>query len=155
MHSICKNINHPAYIDYGNEPPPAATTSFNPNNRKRKDRLDQSNTPGNRVCMPHTCANKGVCYEPYDDGILKAALVRQEYAIDQGEESKWMTSSSSNSICDCDLTTYTGPTCEEGKNIQTILLFCYKNRRQSLTFHVSLMLMSYTSLVYTYCDVHT
>ena len=124
MHSIGKIINHPAYIDYGNEPPPAATTSFNPSNRKTKlslgkriggkARLVPDRTTGSRVCMPSTCAHKGVCYEPYDEGILKAALVRQEFATDKGEESSWRGSSSSNSICDCDLTTYTGPTCEEG-----------------------------------------
>ena len=67
--------------------------------------------------MPDTCANKGVCYEPYDEGILKAALVRQEYVSDKGKNTDWRNSYSLNSICDCDLTTYTGPTCEEGNAI--------------------------------------
>ena len=72
--------------------------------------------------MPDTCANKGVCYEPYDEGILKAALVRQEYVSEKGKNTDWKTSLSSNSVCDCDLTTYTGPTCEEGKAIFVFII---------------------------------
>ena len=116
MHSIGKIINHPAYIDYGNEPPPAATTSFRPKSRKAKHRKDKIESFGNRVCMPDTCANKGVCYEPYDEGILKAAMVRQEYVSESDKDSEWRTFSPSKSVCDCDLTTYTGPTCEEGNH---------------------------------------
>ena len=78
--------------------------------------------------MPDTCANKGVCYEPYDEGILKAAMVRQEYVSESDKGSDWRTFSSSNSVCDCDLTTYTGPTCEEGNHpyFQT----CFQSRTE-------------------------
>ena len=76
-------------------------------------RLNQgTRNSAKRVCMPNTCANKGVCKEAYDDDILNAAFVRQQYLSNDGEDD-WMAASLIP-LCDCDLTTYTGPTCLEG-----------------------------------------
>ena len=120
MHSFCKNNNYPAYIDYGNEPPPAATTGIQPNSRipnVKRHRIDHDNRNSeSRVCTSDTCANKGVCKEAYEDDIMNAAFVRQEYAIDNEKDSKWAVASLIH-VCDCDLTTYTGPTCKEGNEI--------------------------------------
>ena len=69
-----------------------------------------------RVCMPNTCSNKGVCKEAYEDDILNVAFVRQQYLNNDEKDSMWMAASPSP-MCDCDLTTYTGPTCEEGNEI--------------------------------------
>ena len=48
-----------------------------------------------------------------EDDILNVAFVRQQYINKDGEDSKWMAASLIP-LCDCDLTTYTGPTCAEG-----------------------------------------
>ena len=142
---ICKIINVPAYIDYGNEPPPAATTSFHPNGRIAKSRKGKIETLGNRVCMPETCANKGVCYEPYDEGILKAAPVRQEYISEKGKNSQRRISSP---VCDCDLTTYTGPTCEEGN---AIFLLRFPVANIYMWKYVSYSSQSVANTQITYC----
>ena len=109
--------NNAAYIDYGNEPPPAATTVIHPNSRVpslKKSTFGQGHLNSDKiVCMPKTCANKGVCYEGYEDEVLNSAYVREEYANGNEKDSKWMAASFIP-ICDCDLTSYTGPTCEEG-----------------------------------------
>ena len=114
---MLQKTNYPAYIDYGNEPPPAATPVIHPKSRMpsfKLDRLDQgTRASAKRVCMPNTCANKGVCKEAYEDDILNVAFVRQQYINKDGEDSKWMAASLIP-LCDCDLTTYTGPTCAEG-----------------------------------------
>ena len=110
--------NNTAYIDYGNDPPPAATTVIHKKSRitrPTKTRIDLVDMRSkNRVCMPDTCANKGVCYESYEDENINAAYVRQESVNhEETDPPKWMVASLIP-ICDCDLTTYTGSTCEAG-----------------------------------------
>ena len=128
MHFCCAHItNNAAYIDYGNEPPPAATTVIHPNSRTtslKKGNFDRGNVDSDKiVCMPTTCANKGVCYEGYEDDNLNSAYVREEYTNGNEKGSKW---TSFISICDCDLTSFTGPTCEDGneKCIHTSSVSC-------------------------------
>ena len=115
---VAHKIKNTAYIDYGQEPPPAATTVIQPPKRmpgySQKDYVYQSKQDaGKRACMPSTCSNKGVCYEGYENEIVNYAYVRDEYADDVENDSKWMVASLTP-VCDCDLTTYTGSTCDEG-----------------------------------------
>ena len=132
MHFFCKNNDYPAYIDYGKEPPPAATTVIHPKSRIPSFSLDKPDqgipNSSRRACMPNTCANKGVCKETYEDDILNAAFVRQQYSNDNGKDSMWMAASLI-SICDCDLTTYTGPTCEEGNETYIHMFLVERTRR--------------------------
>ena len=111
---FCTITNRTAYIDYGNEPPPAATTSVHQHSRVSNFKDGRNRISENKVCQRNTCANKGVCYETYEDDIMRTAYVRQEELSNKDEpDSKWM-SSALVAICDCDLTTYTGSTCEDG-----------------------------------------
>ena len=116
---VAHNINNAAYIDYGQEPPPAATTVIQPPNRmpgySQKDYVYQSKQDAiKQACLPSTCSNKGVCYEGYQNEIVNYAYLRDEYSDEVEDDSKWMVASLTP-VCDCDLTSYTGSTCDEGK----------------------------------------
>ena len=117
MHTLCLHItNDAAYIDYGKEPPPAATTAIHPKTHLtslKKGHIHRDNF--DKIgCMHNTCANKGICYESYEeDDIINPAYLREEY--ENEKDSKWMVAAFVP-ICDCDLTSYTGSTCEEGND---------------------------------------
>ena len=65
-----------------------------------------SRFPHEKMCLPDTCSNNGICYDSFVDDSSHAASSGDYYL-------QWMISPS-EPFCDCDLTSYTGSTCSDG-----------------------------------------
>ena len=66
-----------------------------------------SRFPHEKMCLPDTCSNNGICYDSFVDDSSHAASSSGDYYL------QWMISPS-EPFCDCDLTSYTGSTCSDG-----------------------------------------
>ena len=67
------------------------------------------------LCLPETCSNNGVCYENF---VTSRNSLGRGFTSPLGDSADynlpWLIRPT-QPFCDCDLTSYTGVTCSDGK----------------------------------------